>query len=44
MENQPQTQAFYFLYYNGKQVMVSQREWERSWLDWWHQLNKIQDL
>jgi hypothetical protein len=37
-------QVFYFLYVNGRQTAVSQKEWERSWLDWWHRINKIQEL
>lgn len=39
-----ETQVFYFIYVNGKQVTVSQREWERSWLDWWHKINKIREI
>jgi len=38
------TQAFYFLYINGRQTMVSQKEWEKSWFDWGHRLNGIRDL
>jgi hypothetical protein len=40
MENQ----VFYFLYHNGRQIMVSQQDWERSWLDWWHRVNKIKEI
>jgi hypothetical protein len=36
--------AFYFMYLNGRQVMVSQRDWERAWIEWWHRVNKIRDI
>lgn len=43
VENADQS-VTYVLYSHGRSKLVSQREWEKSWLDWWHKINKIQEL
>jgi len=34
----------YVLYSYGRTKLVSQTEWEKSWLDWWMKINKVQEL
>lgn len=34
----------FVLYTHGRSKLVSQKEWEKSWLDWYNKLNKIQEI
>lgn len=34
----------YVLYFHGRTKLVSQKEWERSWLDWWTKINRVREL
>jgi hypothetical protein len=37
-------EATYVLYNNGRLRLVHRTEWEKSWLDWWTKINKVQEL
>lgn len=34
----------YVLYSHGRTKLVSKKEWEQSWLDWWMKINKVREL
>lgn len=35
-----ESKVFYSLYFDGQSRIVSQKEWEQSWLSWWNALQR----